>query len=94
MKGVMLVVGMSLGSFSVLRYRGQRECVKNIEQMEWLRDHKLVPPATKEETKVLLEELDKQYHYRNTYFVWPPFPPFPNWYDIPMDQNYMDRFYR
>jgi len=99
-KGVSLVfLGVATASFSYLTYsfwnNTSQTMRRNIEQLRWIKEH---PPrdCTQKEMILVESELQRQLDYERTHrfglYLF-TYPPRVEWIDIPMDDEFVKRFY-
>lgn len=98
-KGVSLVfLGVATASFSYLTYsfwnNTSRTMRRNIEQLRWIKEH---PPrdCTEKEMILVESELERQLDYERIRYLglWFTYPPRVHWIDIPMDDEFVKKFY-
>ncbi len=91
---VAVVVGLGVIFVGGIRFRSRKDCLLNIEKLEWMKDHEMDPPKRVKEHANIETELAKQIYHRDSWISWPITPPRVDWAELPMDNAYLNRFHR
>lgn len=75
-----------------IKLQNQKNCLKNIEKIEWLGYHDYYS-STDQERKNVQEELEKQQKFYESWKPWDIIAPTPNWRRLRADDAFFQKFH-